>query len=266
MRALAVLPLLLSGCALYFGPDEPPAPDDDDVSWVPDAAVPDAPTGCGVCGRVVDVENGQVVNMPLSIRFYDAVAYAGGDNTELGGAVALGPAGTFQARGVPAPLSGWYAMVVDDQSAETDDLAPTVTVMASWLDLSDIAIASFRRTTDQAWAAAAGLPNTFTSREATLYTFVRDDGTPASGVTVLENNAPSTHSWVFADPTSSSHAQITAGSVTGADGSFVILGTTDPSTVTGTGGGSPGCEWSFANAPGRYMTLTVAVIPPSCKI
>jgi hypothetical protein len=273
MRVLALTFVLLStGCQLYFGTG------DDDGLALPDAGRPvaDAASGCestgdgtlSVCGVIVDLETGEAVTAPTSIRFYDAVAYANADDTELQlRSIERGANGTFAAIGIEPTSSGTLAVVVDDRTAATDDYAPTVTVFRAISgQLADVRTAAFRHATDAAWTAAVGLPSgTFISHEAILETFVFA-GEPAAGVTVTENGSTTMATYVFGDASTATHAQIAPGAVTGANGAFVIFDDRPVGTVSGTGGTPPGCGWEDAFVRGRYLTMTVTALESWCKI
>jgi hypothetical protein len=220
---------------------------------VSDAAI------AGMTGQIVDVETGQPVVTAQSVRFYDALAYAGGDNTELTVASLDKSGGRFTASGIQAPVSGQLAIVIDDRTGATDDFVTTVNVVP-YDPAADLVVSSYRQVTDAAWASAlpSGTPST---RAAVLYTF-EDQGAPVAGVTV----SGAASSWVFTDASSASHETIEAGAVTGADGAFLVTGDADPSQLVGTGGLPPACGWSTPTARGRYMTLTVATVPSTCKV
>jgi hypothetical protein len=270
MRSLGAWLLLpLAGCQLYFGTG---TGSDDDI--VGDAgAVPDAARAClgqaSVCGRVVDVETGTPVTAPISIRFYDAFAYAAGDNTTLEPAsLSIDPDGSFRASGVPAPSQSLLAIVVDDRSASTDVFAPTATTVPyGGGEIVATRASAFRHDTDAAWTAAVGLDGTFTDHAATLFTFPLADQ-PTPGVTVTSDGMPITGAYVFDDATAETHAGIVAGSVTGANGAAVILGIpAGTGSVSGTGGLSNGCVWNDApRTLRRFGALFVATIDVGCPI
>jgi len=248
---------------------------------------PDARPGTvSVCGSLRDMETGERVeregcmsadtcdpddpeshgSCALELRFYDALDLAqnGAGATSLGwDTIEYNACGAYAVRAVPMPASGFLALVVDDSSAHEpaqDDFTAVAAVFAVTAEArveGQIAHA-LRRTTDQAWTAAAGDPfggDTFSEHGAQLARFIRD-GVPVQGVAVTDDvGAPLGSAYYFAGADAEAFAAIDpAQGATGVNGAALLA--PDAAVTAEAAGGLPAeCAW-----PGQVVEPVAGVL------
>lgn len=221
-----------------------------------------------LCGRIYDTETDQVIAAPdatgapcnpgaptatgpcsLKVQFYDALAF----QMNPTGATPLSPeslvvddCGRYAVKNLPATGFGFVGGAVDDAMGVTDTrvLTGVATEDALAKPARGFRLYATRKTTDTAWTSSAGLAGESYATRGVLAMVFRHRGLPVAGVAARRggNVIPADDNY-FDDPAPGRAHVLPTLTMTGANGTALVINSDQLANHDGTGAEPSGCRW-----------------------
>jgi len=300
-----------TGCTIVFDldGDDPPldGPIDAPADAVADSPAGDPRTSCAIelpcppsppgtvtlCGRLHDVETGQVIAAAqptrepcttvtaggpcsLRLRYFDALDFSQSPPT----ATPLVPAegvvddcGRFRGAGIPRATFGFIGIAVDDPPGSGAAHVLTLVVLANSAEpVAGVRAHATRSTTVDQWDGSSAHPGPSFAEQGVYATTYLHGDQPVAGVSVYRSGVPiPDDDYYFSDPGDTLTTIDPQQSATGADGAVLVTSGPAPVQYGASGGEPAGCAWpeSLGTAiPGvvlverkRAVTATGAICP-----
>lgn len=206
----------------------------------------------------------------FSLKVYDALDFAMNPT----GAVPLAPAnavtvdhcGRYKAVNFPRATFGFIGIAVDDVDG-TDDHRLTGVATSNAFASPGVGFRAYvtRNDTDTAWSAVLGGGQTFVQRGVLAIVF-HHQGMPKAGVQVRRNGATiPADDYYFTDTGITRNTVDATPTVTGANGSVLVVNSPTPIAHDGVGAEPSGCQWPSnlaASIPGvSFIQIKDAEMP-----
>ena len=226
-----------------------------------------------LCGRLYDTETDQVIAAPgatgapcnpaaptadgpcsLSVKFYDALVF----QMDPQNATPLVPAsllvddcGRYQVRDLPETSFGFVGAGVDDAMGQTDrhHLTGVATADAQAKPARGFRLYATRKTTEQAWTTAGTPAGGAFATQGVLAMVYRHRGMPVAGVSARRGgNVIPSDDFYFTDAAATRTTVDRTPTMTGANGTALVINSASPAPHDGVGGEPAGCRWPSALA------------------
>ncbi|MBK9034404.1 MAG: hypothetical protein IPL61_24580 [Myxococcales bacterium] len=220
-----------------------------------------------ICGRIHDTQTGAVVaavgatgtvcnpNAPtadgpcsLKLTFYDALDFATSSNPTplVPGLLTVDDCGRYAAINVPPSNLGFTGIGIDDANGVADTHVLTGVALPDGEAVPARGFEAFitRKATDTAWSA--GLAGESFATRGVIAMIFRHGAMPVAGVRVRRNSNPiPADDYYFTDAGPERNSVDIAGtqSVTGANGSALVINAPSPTAHDGVGAEPAGCTW-----------------------
>lgn len=221
-----------------------------------------------LCGRIYDTETDQVIAAPgatgtpcnpaaptatgpcsLKVQFFDALAF----QMNPTGAAPLVPesllvddCGRYVVSNLPLTSFGFIGGAVDDAMGVNDTRALTgvATEDALAKPARGFRLYATRKTTDAAWTTSANLSGDSFATRGVLALVFRHRGLPVAGVTARRGgNVIPADDYYFDDPAPGRAHVAPAQTMTGPNGTALVLRSDQLANHDGTGAEPAGCRW-----------------------
>jgi len=213
----------------------------------------------------------------LQVRFYDALDFAGdpvgAQPLQVPDGVYVDDCGRYRGIDMPRATFGFIGIGVDDAPGTADRHVLTgVSTSNAFASLPATGFRAYvtRHTTDQAWTTSAGLGGQTFGQRGVLLAVFRYHDQPVAGVAVRRNSAAiPADDYYFGGTTIGRISVETARTVTGANGSALIINSPTPIAHDGVGNEPAGCVWPStlgASIPGAVFVQLKDASTPSGTI
>ena len=223
-----------------------------------------------LCGRIYDTESNQVIRdvgatgaicnpaapasdgpCSLKIAFYDALLFQG-DPTgtpALAGSITVDDCGRYTAQNLPMTSFAFIGGAIDDATGvpDTHILTGVATSDALAQPARNFRMYATRKTTEAAWSTAGNPGGGGYGAQGVIAMVYSHKGTPRAGVVARRQSPPiGNDDFYFSDPGPTRSTVDLSKTMTGANGTALIIHSSSPVPHDGVGGEPAGCRWPSA--------------------